>query len=228
MRALVVSRDARLDGLQAWTSAKIRIDVDDRPAHDIVDALRAGIAGRLARRVTVHGVMLDVHGVGLLVSGAAGAGKSTLALDLVARGHALVADDAVEIRRPAPGLLTGHCPPLLAGYLEARGLGVLDVRAMHGAASVRRHRRLDLIVQLRPGRLRAATARERLQGRRGTRRILGEKVPVLSLPARLGHNLAPLVEAACLDQRLRQEGADAAQALSRRQSRRIKRTVKHA
>lgn len=222
-RALIVARGAALASPGAFARAGIAVTHDDRPAHEIVHALRQEQLEHEQARTTLHGVFLDVHDVGVLVTGPSGSGKSALALDLVARGHVLVADDAVDVRRPAPGLLTGHCPPLLLGYLETRGLGVLDVRAMHGAPAVRPHRRLDLVVRLVPGRGRALRPRERLEGRRGRRRILGESVPVVSLPAGLGHNLAPLVEAACLDQRLRLEGADAPGALMRRQLRATRR-----
>jgi HPr kinase/phosphorylase len=157
--------------------------------------------------------------VGVLIEGAAGAGKSALALELLGRGHALVADDAVELRRPAPGVVVGHAPGVLRGYLETRGLGVLDVRRMHGRAALRPGARVSLVVRL--GGRRRLSATQRLGGRRGVRRILGEPVPVLSL-APASHNLAALVEAACLDQRLRDDGIDAAGALGRRQARALR------
>jgi HPr kinase/phosphorylase len=190
------------------------------PAHELVYGLRceAAAAGRHTVR---HGTFLHVHGAGVLLQGAAGAGKSALALELLARGHALVADDAVEFHRPAPGVVMGRSPAVLAGFLETRGLGVLDVRRLHGARAVRAGARLDLIVRLQPGRPRALAPRERLAGRRGTERVLGEAVPVLPLPLR--HNLAALVEAACLDRRLQLDGADAPAALERRQARAIRR-----
>jgi HPr kinase/phosphorylase len=210
------------DDLSAWQAAGVVGLHSARPAHEVVFALRAALAQQQAARVVLHGVLLSVHGVGVLVEGAAGAGKSLLALDLVARGHALVADDAVDVVRPAAGILVGRSPRVLQGYLEARPLGVLDLEGMHGARAVRGRQRLDLVVRLQPGRARPLAAAERLAGRRGTRRILGVRLPRLSLALRLGHNLAPLVEAACLDQRLRLDGVDAAAALSRRQARAVR------
>jgi HPr kinase/phosphorylase len=219
MATLMVAAGGALADETPWRDAGIELQRRDGPAHELVYALRRAAAAQAAAQQTVHGVFLEVHGVGVLVEGPAATGKSTLALDLVARGHALVADDAVELRRPAPGIVLGRCPPVLEGYLEARGLGVLDVRRMHGARAVRRQRRLDLVVRLAPRRGRAS-ADARLSGRRSTRRLLGETLPALTLP-QTSHNLAALVEAACLDRRLRLDGIDADAALVRRQARAI-------
>jgi len=155
----------------------------------------------------------------VLVAGDAGAGKSALALELISRGHALVADDAPELIRPAPGVLIGRCPPVLLGYLATRGLGVLDVRAMHGASAVRAEQRLDLVVRL------AAKAPSRgVGGARSTRRLLGEAIPVISLTPGSGDNLAVRVEAACRDHWLRLGGVAADAAFARRQRKAIKGT----
>lgn len=230
MRALIVARGGALADPAPWAAAGIAVEHRETPAHALVHALRGALAARQTRHRLVHGVLLEVHGVGVLVQGPAASGKSTLALDLVARGHALVADDAVELARPAPGIVVGRCPEVLRGYLEARGLGVLDVRRMHGARAVRARRRVDLVVRLLPGRGRAGTPGARLSGRRSTRTLLGEPLPALSLPAhsrrgQTGHNLAALVEAACLDWRLRQDGIEADAALARRQARAIERST---
>lgn len=219
MRKLLVARGAGLDDARAWTAAGIDVEHRPGPAHEIVHALRRE-AAEAGRHQVLHGTFLHVHGTGVLIEGPAGAGKSALALELVARGHALVADDAVEVCRPAPAILVGRSPAVIEGYLETRGLGVLDVRRMHGPRAVRSRARLDLIVQLRRGRPRALSAAERLRGRRGTRRVLGERVPMLVLPVR--HNLATLVEAACLDRRLQLDGVDAPRRLAQRQARAIR------
>lgn len=226
MAALIVARDAALPHAAAWTAAGFAPQHRDQPAHEIVHALRRDLAAGEARRQVVHGVLLEVHGVGVLIEGAAASGKSTLALDLVSRGHALVADDAIELTRAAPGVVVGRCPPVLHGFLEARGLGIVDIRRMHGPRAVRDQARLDLVVRLAQGR-RPLRASERLAGRRSTRRLLGEPLPLLTLaaPARspaAGHNLAALVEAACLDRRLRLEGIEADATLARRQARAIR------
>ncbi len=159
-----------------------------------------------------------MHRTGVLLTGASGSGKSTLALELVARGHALVADDVVELRRVGRSLI-GRAAPLLKGYLAVRALGVLDIRAMYGGRAIRGSQKLDLIIHLSPrrhGRL------DLLRARRGEKKLLGITVPSLSLPA--GHNLPTLVEAACLDQCLRQSGISAELNLAERQRRMIDKT----
>jgi HPr kinase/phosphorylase len=221
LAALILPRGVRAD--PRWRKAGVATWRTTRPAHEAVHALRGLLAETQARTGTLHGVLVAVHGVGVLVTGPAGAGKSALALDLVSRGHVLIADDAVDVRRIADGVLTGHCPALLRGYLETRGLGLLDVKALHGARAARASQRIELVAALAPGR--ASRAAERLAGRRGRRTILGVALPSISLPARLGHNLPALVEAACLDQRLRDEGDDAAAAFEQRQARALKRST---
>jgi HPr kinase/phosphorylase len=225
MTTLIVAAGGELADPRPWTAAGIDVEHRADGAHERVYALRREAAAR-GRHAVLHGVFLEVHGVGVLVLGPAGAGKSALALELLGRGHALVADDAVEFCRPAPSILVGRSPAVIEGYLETRGLGVLDVRRMHGARALRSRARLDLIVRLERGRPRALTATQRLHGRRGTRRVLGEPVPLLSLPqswfAKTGHNLAALIEAACLDRRLQLDGVDAPAALAKRQARAIK------
>jgi len=226
MTTLIVATGGERADPRPWTAAGIDVRYREQRAHEEVYALRRDEAAR-GRHAVLHGVFLDVYGVGVLIEGPAGVGKSVQALELLARGHALVADDAVEVCRPAPSVLIGRCPAVIEGYLETRGLGVLDVRRMHGTRAVRNRARLDLIVRLVPGRPRALTPAQRLGGRRGTRRVLGEPVPVLSLPVRsrpgqTGHNLAALVEAACLDRRLQLDGVDAPAALAKRQARAIR------
>lgn len=221
MRTLIAARGVSVDP-RIWPGAGIACESRDEPAHDIVYALRGELARKHAWQQVAHGVLMEVHGIGVLVEGTAGAGKSLLALDLISRGHALVADDAVDLVRPAPGILLGRSPDVLEGYLASRDLGVVDVLRMHGSRALRRQCRIDLVVKLVRGR-RAPSARQLLAGRRSTRRVLGEAVPALSLPAQTGHNLAALVEAACLDRRLRLDGIEADVALSRRQARAIER-----
>ena len=172
---------------------------------------------------TLHGVFMQVHGVGVLLAGHSGVGKSELALELLTRGHQLIADDAAEFAVRGHSLL-GRCPPLLAGFLEARSLGILNVRRMFGARSVARNHWLHLIVQLemRSERIAVPPALERLHGRRGAREIMGVSVPEISIPIRLGHNLAVLVEAACRDHLLRENGYRADDDLAARQLQAIK------
>lgn len=173
---------------------------------------RAGIA----TVTTLHGVFMEILGLGVLITGGSGVGKSELALELLTRGHKLVADDAAEVAR-AGSSLVGRCPPLLSGFLEARSLGILNVRRLFGPRSLKRSRRLDLVIELDAPLHSSETGLERLSGQRRLRRILGVEVPEIFLPIRLGHNLAVLVEAACRDMKLRRRGYRADEDLSARQ-----------
>lgn len=163
--------------------------------------------------LTMQGALVDVHGLGVLLSGPSGVGKSELALDLVSRGHRLIADDIVEVIRPATGILLARAPELLRDYLEVRGLGVINVRKMYGDAAMAPMQRLDLILHLESRGETApdtdAEAAARISGRRGEREVLGVAVREIYLRARLGHNQRALVEAACRDHWLRLFGSHA-------------------
>ena len=171
---------------------------------------------------TLHGVFMRVFGVGVLLAGASGVGKSELALELLARGHALIADDAVDfaLRR---GFVMGRAPRMLRGFLEARSLGILNIERLYGTRSVLGHGRLDLVLRLEAPRVVWDSGLERLGGRRSTAQVLGADIPEITIPIRLGHNLAVLVEAACRDLQLRQAGYRADDDLIERQSREIRR-----
>ena len=166
-----------------------------------------------------HGVLVAVENLGLLLRGASGAGKSELAIELLSRGHKLIADDAVAWRRDEQGRVIGSCPALLSGFIEVRGLGVLDARALYGEAAVVAEAVLDLVIDL--GVRTDPSAEERLSGRRGVFSLLGQSIPEISLPRRVGHNLAVLVEAACRDHKLRLAGYRADEVLVERQLRRL-------
>ncbi|QIM48668.1 MULTISPECIES: HPr(Ser) kinase/phosphatase [Alcaligenaceae] len=174
-------------------------------AAKLIDLLRIYLGKRLAPRTTVHGVFLDVLGLGVLIMGDSGLGKSELALELISRGHGLVADDAVELSRTAPGIIEGHCPALLQNLLEVRGLGLLDIRTIFGETSVRRKMRLKLIVQL----VRAnAENFERLPVQDLTQDILDTPIRRVMLQVAAGRNLAVLVEAAVRNTILSLRGID--------------------
>lgn len=174
-----------------------------------------------AATVTLHGVFLSILGLGVLLQGVSGVGKSELALDLIARGHCLVADDAVELTRRAADTLVGASNPLLFGFMEARGLGVLDVARTHGPQAVKAAERLDLVIRLDAAERPVFSGEERLRGKRLERHILGVRVPEISVARGLGHNLAPLVETACRDHWLRLSGYAADLAFESRQQQAI-------
>lgn len=178
----------------------------------------------LAEREIIHGVMMDVHGTGVLITGDASVGKSELALELISRGHILVADDAPEFSRIAPGTIECHCPPLLRDFLEVRGLGVLNIALMYGDAHTRTRKILRCIVHLKPvsgedfNKDLAAIAGDRISEPSGTREVLGVSVPKRTIPVAPGRNIAVLVEAAVRDQILRAGGYSATNDLIEKQS----------
>ncbi|MDP4590643.1 MAG: HPr(Ser) kinase/phosphatase [Burkholderiaceae bacterium] len=186
----------------------------------VIDTLRVYLTQRLAPTTTVHGVFLDVLGLGVLITGESGLGKSELALELISRGHGLVADDAVDFYRKAPHAIDGTCPSLLQNMLEVRGLGLLDIQTIFGETSVRRKMRLKLIVHL--VRASAQDKFERLPIQDMTQDVLGEPIRKVMLQVAAGRNLAVLVEAAVRNTILKLRGIDSLTDFMARQSEAIK------
>jgi HPr kinase/phosphorylase len=176
---------------------------------------------RLAVRETIHGVLVDTLGVGVLLVGESGIGKSECALDLVVRGHRLVADDTVDVRRRGETTLVGSCPPLTRHHMEVRGLGLINVRDLFGVASTRSVKQIELVVQLE--RWDPAREYERLGIDEDTFELLGLRVPLLRVPVAPGRSLASLVEVAARNQVLRSRGRNAARLLAERVDRAIAR-----
>jgi HPr kinase/phosphorylase len=168
----------------------------------------------LAERTMVHAVLLDVLGLGVLIIGDSGIGKSECALDLIVRGHRLVADDTVEIRRRQESILIGTCPELTRHHMELRGLGVINVKDLFGIASTRSSKRVELVVQLE--RWDPTQEYERLGLDDEVYDILGLRVPLIRMPVAPGRNIAILVEVAARNQLLRARGHHAARELAQR------------
>lgn len=169
----------------------------------------------------IHGVFMEILGVGVLLTGTPAVGKSELALELISRGHRLVADDAPAFSALGADAVTGDCPAVLQDFLEVRGLGILDIRAMFGDEAIGPGRRLDLIVHLvRPGDPKLPVP-DRLGGSRRQRDILDARIPEITLPVAAGHNLAVLVETACRDHLLRMQGYASDEAFAERQAKEI-------
>lgn len=185
----------------------------------VIRTLRHTFSRDLVARTVQHGVFLDVLGVGVLLSGASGTGKSEMALELISRGHSLVADDAPELHRPMPDKIEGSAPDILRDFLEVGGLGVLNIRRMYGDAAIRQRKRLQLIIHLEPltGALRGQL--DRLNGNLSTTEILGVKIDTMTLPVAPGRNLAVLTEAAVRNFLLAERGYSAAGDLMTRQQR---------
>src|SRR5687767_8638741 len=184
------------------------------PTAAAIGKLTAVLEDRLAHREIIHGVLIDILGLGVLIVGESGIGKSECALDLVVRGHRLVADDAVEIRRRGDVVIIGTCPELTRHHMEVRGLGVINIRDLFGVASIRNAKRIELVVQLE--RWDPAREYDRLGLDENVYELLGAKVPLLHMPVAPGRSLAILVEVAARNQLLRQRGLNAARDLASR------------
>ena len=176
----------------------------------VIDLLRLWLSRQLAETVELHAVMMDVLGMGVLITGDSGVGKSELALELISRGHGLVADDIVEIARVAPNSLEARCPPMLRDFLEVRGLGVLNIRTVFGETACRRKMKLKLVVHLlRPQK--GVVEIDRLPLGAENQEILGVPVRKVSIPVAAGRNLAVLLEAAVRSTILLLRGIDSTQ-----------------
>jgi len=175
----------------------------------------------LAPHRTLHGVFVELFGVGILMTGVSGIGKSEVALELIKKGHRLIADDAVEIRRPAEDILVGTCPPVLVNLLEIRGLGIIDVSKIFGAGAVRPDKRVDLVMQFEEWQ--EGGQYDRLGFDTAYQELLGVKVPAITIPVAPGRNLAALVETAAVNFRADTSG-DVGEELKRRINAEIKKS----
>jgi HPr kinase/phosphorylase len=188
---------------------------------ELINHLRYFLTHALAERKTVHGVFIEVLGMGVLLIGDPAVGKSELALDLISRGHRIIADDAPRFARIAPEVVEGTCPETLRDFLEVRGLGILNIRAMFGEGAVVRTKTLNLIIDLLPLEKYQVECVDRLTGSVSAKDILGVAIPRIVMPVAPGRNLAILVEAAVRHQILRIRGYDAGVDFIDRQSRAI-------
>lgn len=173
-----------------------------------VNLLRSYLQRELSEVTTMHGVFLDVLGIGVIICGDSSIGKSELALELVSRGAGLVADDVVELYQIGPDLLQGRCPPLLRDFLEVRGLGVLNIKLIFGETAVRPTKTLKLIVRLERPTEEMNHRVDRLAASAGTETICGVDIPSVTLAVVAGRNLAVLVEAAVRNYILQTRGYD--------------------
>ncbi len=196
----------------------------NQSAATIIELLRIQIGKKLAPRTTRHGVFMDVLGIGVLISGESGLGKSELGLELLTRGHGLVADDVVELARKTGEVIEGKAPEILRDLIEVRGLGLLDIRTIFGETSVRRKLRLRLIVQLVKRSI--INDFDRLPLEALYEEILGLKIKKVVIPVSAGRNLAVLVEAAVRNTVLQLRGIDTMKEFMARQKIAMKKKAK--
>jgi HPr kinase/phosphorylase len=187
------------------------------PAPRVIERLARYLARALAETAELHGVFMDVLGLGVLITGESGVGKSELGLELISRGHGLVADDVVEVARMGAAL-EGRCPALLKDFIEVRGLGVLNIRTIFGETAVRRKMKLRLVTHLARPTAGSRDPAERLPLSELTEEILGVTVRKVTIPVAAGRNLAVLVEAAVRNEILKLRGIDSMAEFLARQS----------
>lgn len=185
------------------------------PSPGLMHVLSHVIIQALAPSLMLHGVFLEVSGLGVLITGDPSVGKSELALELISRGHRLVADDAVEVFAVAPDIVEGRCPSILLDFMEVRGLGVINIRRLFGETAVKRKKNLKLIIHLTPADHWHEV--DRLDMRAEDRVILGVSIPEVNIPVAVGRNLAVLVEVAVRNHILRLRGLNSALEFAQRQ-----------
>jgi HPr kinase/phosphorylase len=220
-KLIIITRGlpAPADLTTATEAAAVPILASRLPGQELIRNLQYYLSNFFAEKITLHGVFMEVMGTGVLITGESSIGKSELALELLTRGHRLIADDATEFARIAPDTLNGTCPEMLRDFLEVRGLGILNVRAMFGAGAIKQNRNLRLIIILQE--LENAAEIDRLHGSKRMRKIQDVEIPEITLPVGPGRNLAVLLEAAVRNHILNTKGYDASQAFIDRQKRRL-------
>jgi len=189
----------------------------DLNSGDFIDSMRYYLSEFLAEKITLHGVFMEVMGSGILITGESSIGKSELALELITRGHRLIADDAPIFTRIGPNLLDGSCPDVLKNFMEVRGLGVLDIRAMYGDNAIKPNKYLRLVIHLERMTLEEQHQLDRLYGSRSIKTILEVPISEIKLPVASGRNLAVMVEAAVRNHILIENGHNASDEFIQRQ-----------
>jgi len=209
--ALIIARN--LDVVPECLEMAMRYDVSilrsSEATSSLVSSMIALLRQELAPRVTRHGVLVDVYGEGILLYGDSGIGKSEAAIELVKRGHRLIADDAVEIRKVTNTLLTGTAPETIRHYIELRGIGVINVAKLFGVGAVRNNADIDLVINIVPWVEGANYDRLGLESQYTD--ILGVKVPTITIPVTPGRNMAVIIEVAAMNNRQKKMGYNAAE-----------------
>ena len=208
---------------RACDDGDVPLLVSNHVSSRFIGAVKQYLEERLAPSTTVHGVLVFVHGLGVLLTGKSGVGKSEAAIDLVVRGHRLIADDVVLVRQLGPSTVVGSGPPMLGHHMEIRGLGVIDVAALFGIASVRESSRIDLVLHLVAwdGRSDGSNDHDRLGVERDVYTVLNEELPLRRIPVSPGRTTATIIEVAARDHLLRLTGRNSAAELETRLASRL-------
>jgi HPr kinase/phosphorylase len=192
----------------------------------LMDLLSHYLTQAMAETTSLHGVFIEVQGFGVLIKGDAAIGKSELALELITRGHRLIADDIVDFYRISPDRVEGRCPALLQDFLEVRGLGILNIRALFGDNSVKPTKPLDLIIQLELANMQKPQELDRLSAKTQFERVLEVTISKVIIPIAAGRNISVLVEVAVRNHILLLRGINATQQFSKRQKLMMQKEVK--
>jgi HPr kinase/phosphorylase len=213
---LIVTRNRRIPQEVLELGEKARTPVLRTPmvTMNFVNAATILVENMIAPRVMMQGTLLEVHGLGVLLQGKHGVGKSEIALALVKRGHSLVSDDVAWMRLDNSGAVIGSAPEVTRYHMEIRGVGIIHVPSLFGVSSVRDEKRLDLIIQLSPADAESELMRDGQE--KSFRTVLGVEIPMLEVPIAAGRDLANVVETAAMDFRLRKLGHDAVKELDRK------------
>ena len=194
--------------------------VSSKASHQLVNYLQYHLSRALAMQTTLHGVFMEIFTIGVQITGDPGSGKSELALELLNRGHRLIADDAPQFTQISPDIIDGTCPPALQDCMEVRGLGVLNIREMFGDAAIKMNKFLRLIIHLQlPESIPQDKSADRLRGDLSSQKVLELDIPTITLPVLPGRNLAIIAEAAVRDFMLKMKGFDASAAFVERHAR---------
>jgi len=207
--------------VEAATRAHTPLFASPLPAPRVIEKLTRYLAKALAAHVERHGVFMDVLGLGVLITGESGVGKSELGIELISRGHGLVADDVVDLSRIGDGGIEGRCPAMLKDFIEVRGLGLLNIRTIFGETAVRRKMKLRLITHLAKPLAGGKDPTERLPLAELSEDILGVTVRKVIIPVAAGRNLAVLVEAAVRNEILKLRGIDSTEEFLARQKQKM-------
>ena len=200
--------------LRAAERNQVTVLTTEQTTSDFMAQLIISLNAWLAPRTTLHGVLMEIHGEGVLITGESGVGKSENAMALLSRGHRLVADDAIEVKRTSQETLIGTAPEMIRYFMEIRGIGLVDARPMFGIGAVQQEQAIDLEVHFEPWD--ESKTYDRLGNETSFTEILGVKVPYFLVPVRPGRNLASILELAAMNNRERKMGYNAAQVLVER------------